>query len=561
MKQRQFNRPREIGRRGACVGLAAGVATALGGLLVCSRGLAQEEKAILSLADFGVTPKATPQQNLDRFNKAIANAPPGAILRLPPAGDLPCLVDTSGGWQAAIQVGKPLTLQIDGDLKATHSAVRHNAPFILNITSPGVTLTGTGRIIGNGATDDSNTGTDETLPGLIRVAADDFTMTGVEVVTPPKVGVLLYQCQRATIDRARFSGGPKTYGDTGHFAVRAAGGGRHVFSNNRFYPASDGGMCVQCIMLVTSDDNLIADNHATHPYEKLVYGFGNRNIARNNTVIGNPGFVPGTNIQGTITAVFRFHGSFNRVERNKTFNCAGGAQMMDGSAHVVIENQFLDCGQSAISAYQSNLTNSTFRNNIGTRGKLIGFLAGDGMRLISDRGAARAVVVEGNDIAGFSVADPVATMEIWRARRSFGRNSIVKPSVGNGRYYIALGDGTSDRREPNWPSAPNAIVTDGTLRWVTMPFEGGQAEIKLAGRGPTSPISDSRIQNNRTSGGRYGVVTQFVTRSVIKDNRLDASEWAQVEDNGANNSWQSNTVSGTLNRGVRTLSRSSSFRE
>lgn len=549
---------RDFSRRTAVAGLAGGLAVTAHPALLANSG-SHTGSTVLNLTDFGVSPSATPLQNLARLKDAIANAPSGATLYLPRTGPLACAIDTRGGWTGAVQIDKPLTLRIDGALQATHSALRPNPPFILNVTAPGVTISGSGRIIGDGSIDDTNAGIDENLPGLIRVAADDFTMTGVEMVTPPKVGLMLYQCRRARIEGARFTGGPKVYGDTSHFAIRAAGGGQHVFNRNRFYPAADGGMCVQCIMLAGANDSIITDNHATHPYEKLVYAFGDRNIARNNVVVGNPDFIPGTNIQGTITGVFRFHGSSNRVEGNRSSNCAGGAQMMDGTAHTVVGNRFMDCGQSAISAYRSDLSGSTFRGNVGTRGNLIGFVVGDGMRLISDNGPARGVTVEDNDISGFSVSDPIAAIQTLTRHRTYGRNSLVKPGIGNGRFYEAQNAGTSGPIEPQWPDRPGAVVLDGTIRWVTIAYEGGQAEIKLSGRDANAPIADSLILKNRTSGGRLGIVTQFVTRSRISGNNIAASEWAMVEEVGDRNVWQGNVLSGPTNRAVRNLARTSSL--
>ena len=557
---------KRISRRTALVGAAGGIVVGAGIAATGGKGRSQALDAsdqakhsnlVVDLASFGVSPEATPQENLARFKRAVANTPLGATLRLPPTGLQACTIDTSGGWSDAVWIDKPLVLQIEGNLKATHSAVRHNPPFIINVTAPGVLISGTGRIIGSGWIDDTNAGTDEVFPGLIRVAADDFTMTGVEVVAPPKVGLMLYQCHGARIRGVRFTGGPTVYGDTSHFAIRAAGGGRHVFDGNRFYPAADGGMAVQCIMLAGSHGNLFTRNHALHPYEKLIYAYGDRNIARDNTVIGNPGFIPGTNIQGTITAVIRFHGSFNRVESNHTRDCAGGVQMMDGSAHMVIGNQFLSCGQSAISAYRSDLSESIFASNVGTRGSLAGFVAGDGMRLISDKGRANNVLVELNQISGFSVADAIATIAAWKGGKAFGRNSVVKPTRANGRYYSARVVGVTAPQEPKWPESPGDAVVDGTVTWVCVAYEGGQAEITLNGMNAGAPITASAILNNQTSGGRYGIVTQFLTHSRIAGNRLQASEWGLVENAGRHNRWQYNDVSGTPHTGVRDLDTSS----
>lgn len=545
-----------ISRRAAVAGLIGGVA----GAAAISRSVSPAAVRI-NLADFGVSPSAKPQQNYARFRKALADAPPGAVVVLPASEGGACRIDTRRGWQNALQIDKPLTLQIDGDLQATYSAMQTSPPFMFNVTSRGVTLTGSGRIIGDGSIDDSNSGIDETLPGLVRVAADDFTMTDIEIVAPPKVGLLLYQCNRAQIRGVKFTGGPKVYGGTGHFAVRAAGGGQHVFEQNRFYPTPDGGMCVQCIMLSGSSANIFTGNHATHPYEKLIYGWGDRNIARNNIVVGNPGMVPGTNIRGTITGVFRFHGSFNRVEANHTTNCAGGAQMMDGTGHVVIDNRFLACGQSGISAYQSDLSGSTFKNNVCTRGALAGFVAGDGFRLISDRAGATGVVIEGNQVSGFSIDDPIEMVAPWKRQKSFGQNSLIKPTRGNGRYYTTSADGISGAQEPRWPSTPGATVIDGTIIWTAVAYEGGQAEIKLSGRSVAEPIKDSVVRNNTVRGGRLGIVTQFVTHSRITGNRVTASSWGLVENGGGYNRWQGNRVQGAAGKAVHNLASTSLSRE
>ncbi len=513
---------------------------------------------VLDLAEFGVSPGATPQENLSGFKKAISHAPPGAMLHLRPTAPLACRIEVGGDWSTAITIDRPVILRIDGDLQASHAGAPPASSFMLNITAPGVTITGTGRIIGSGAIDDGNSGTDETFPGLIRVSADNFVMTEIELVTPPKVGLMLYQCRKAKIVRARFSGGPKVYGDTGYFAIRAAGGGEHLFDTNRFYPAEDGGMFVQCIMLGGSHDNLFTGNHARYPYEKLIYGYGDRNVAKDNIVIGNPGYIPGTNIQGTITSVFRFHGSFNTVQNNHAHGCAGGAQMMDGRAHIVVDNEFLSCGQSAISAYRGNISGSTFRRNVGTRADLAGFVAGDGIRIVSDD-AASGIVVENNRISGFSTPDPIATLAVWRGRTSFGRNSLVRPRAGNGRFYMAQGTGVSATNEPRWPAAPGETVVDGTVTWVTIAYEGGQAGLKLYGSSAAAPITGSTISGNRIDGGRYGIVTRFVTHSRIVGNILDASEWGMVEDAGSHNIWKSNDIRGTASRQVQNLASTSSM--
>nr|WP_294811015.1 right-handed parallel beta-helix repeat-containing protein [uncultured Sphingomonas sp.] len=525
------------------------------------RPLAQKLDEIeVSLADYGVSPTNTAAENLVRFKKAVAACPPGARLRLPPTAPLACQMDTSGGLSAAVVIDKRIHLVIDGDLKATHSVVQNNPPFILNITAEGVTVSGTGRIIGDGTINDTNTGTDETMPGLIRVAADDFTMTGVEIVSPPKTGLLLYQCYRARIVGAKFTGGPTAYSDTSYFAIRANGGGSHVFDGNRFYPDAKGGMFVQCIVLNTTRDCIVTGNTALRPYEKLVYGFGDRNIASHNIVVGNTGFIPGTNIGGTITSVIRFHGNDNKIDGNLTSHCAGGAQCMDGGGNEITNNQFLLCGQTGISAYRANLERTKVSNNRCTYGALPGFVTGDGIRLYANDGPSRFLSVDGNTCIGFSTADPVANVAAWKGNTLFPKVSLIKPIKGNGRYYIIRGSGgRSGSTEPVWPSAPGATVIDGDLTWVAVPYEGGQAEIKVEGAGVGKEIAESMFLNNNTSGGGYGLVTNYVVDSKISLNKCNASLWGLVENNGARNRWEWNDILGTSNLGVQNLAPTSIF--
>jgi parallel beta-helix repeat protein len=469
-------------------------------------------------------------------------------------------IDTSGGLSDAAIINKRLHLIIDGEMKASFSAIQANPPFILNITEPGVTLSGTGRIIGDGTINDLNAGTDETIPGLIRVAADNFTMSGIEVVSPPKVGILLYQCFRARIDGVRFTGGPTEYSDTAHFAIRANGGGGHIFNGNRFYPDVKGGMFVQCIVLVGSNDNIISANTTLRPYEKLIYGFGDRNIASANVVVGNDGVIPGTNRTGTITNVIRFHGSDNKIDGNTTSYCAGGAQIMDGSGNEVTNNKFLLCGQTAISLYRANLTNSKVRNNLCTYGALPGFVTGDGIRLAANAGPSKRLSIDDNTVIGFSIDDPIANLANWKRRTAYPKLSLVKPSTGNGRYYMPQATGgISGAAEPKWPATPGATVVDGTITWVAAAYEGRQAEIKIEGGGGGFGIAESSITNNKTSGGCYGLVINHVTYSKIALNKFNASLWGMVENNGSNNRWEFNDVIGTTNISVENLNSSSTF--
>lgn len=526
------------------------------------------EEIEVSLADHGVSPGASPEENLARFKAAIAACPVGARLRLPPTAPLTVKLDTSGGASTMPVIDKRLHLVIDGDLEATHSLAGANASCLLVNEAEGTTVSGTGTLIGNGDIRDTNAGEEGEHPCLLRNSAANFTCTGVTFAKIPQIGLHLSGGNRAVVDGCKFTGGPVVYGDTAHFGIRAAGCSQLVITGNRFYPDANRGMQVQGILLSGCSESIISHNVATHPYEKLVYAYGDRNIAIGNTVVGNPGSVPGTNIAGSITAVIRFHGSDNRVSNNLTINCAGGAQMMDGKGAQVTDNCFLACGQGAISIYQANLSGTRVAGNHCTRGDLDGFLAGDGIRVAASTAVnattSSSITIEGNTVSGFSISNPIASIKTWCSGVHYGVHSVVKPAdPGNGRFYVATRAGTSGGTAPVWPTGVSPVretVTDGGSNgvvWETYAYEGGQAEIKIEGGGTGKEIVESAIQNNHTSGGQLGLVTSHVIDSRISLNQFKASMFGMTENAGARNRWEFNDVKGTPDSGVRNLAATS----
>lgn len=535
------------------------------------------EEIEVSLADYGVSPSATPAENLARFKAALAACPVGARLRLPPTAPLTVKLDTSGGASTMPAIDKRLHLVIDGDLEATHSVAGANASCLLVNTAEGTTVSGTGAFIGNGIIRDTNENVPEgQFPCLLRNTAANFTCTGVTFAKIPQIGLHLWAGNRAVVDGCTFTGGPVVYGDTAHFGIRAVGCSQLAITGNRFYPDADSGMQVQGILLSGCSESVISHNVATRPYEKLVYAYGDRNIAIGNTVVGNTGFVPGTNIKGSITAVIRFHGGDNRVSNNLTINCAGGAQMMDGKGAQVTDNSFLACGQGAISIYQANLERTRVAGNHCTRGDLSGFLAGDGIRIsatASVPGAppspstnetpSKSISIEGNTVSGFSVSDPIANIAKWKGSAYYGVHSVVRPENGNGRFYVATKAGTSGGTEPTWPTGVSPVretVTDGGLTgvvWETYAYEGGQAEIRVEGGGVNTEIAESAILNNHTSGGQLGLVTSHVIDSRISLNQFNAATFGMTENSGARNRWEFNDVKGMADTRIRNLAATS----
>jgi hypothetical protein len=224
---------------------------------------------VLSASRYGVSPSATPSQNLINFKRAIAACPVGGIVELPAHPD-PYEIDTSGGLSTAIEINKRITVRIIGDLKASFSAIQANPPYIFNVTAAGASIVGPGRIIGDGTINDLNAGSDDNIPGLIRIEANNCKVKGLTFVNVPKTGILLYGVYFCDISENNFTGGPVAYNDTAYFGIRVAGGGRHRVCDNWFYPDADGGMLVNCIFASGSNNNNLSRNFAYRPYEKLI---------------------------------------------------------------------------------------------------------------------------------------------------------------------------------------------------------------------------------------------------------------------------------------------------
>lgn len=506
----------------------------------------------ISFTDFGVSPTATAVQNMARAKLAIAAARTGDRLVLP-VGSGAYSFDVSGGLSNAIDVNKRVTIEIIGDVLTTGATgVQANPSCWMNVTVPDVTITGPGRVAGlQASVNDLNAGTDETIPCLIRVAGNNCTIDGLTIVTPPKVGILSYGVNSLKVSGCKFTGGPVVYSDTAHFAMRIVGGARHVITGNRFYPDAGGGMCVQCVFAVSANNCIITSNHAYRPYEKLVYWFGAGNLCADNEIIGNDGTIPGTNTQGTITTVIRFHGSFNRVLNNYAANVAGGVTIYNGQGSEVIDNSFIACSAGGI-AIIGNTTNLDFTHvegNTCVYGGQPGSIVADGIYLACTFASpGKQVTVRNNTVNGFSQDDPILPVPAWQATTAYPKISVVKPTPpnANGRFYIPLNaGGVSGAAEPPWPTTPGAQIVDGSITWVTVAYEAGvQSEIRVLGTGVGNEIANSSINGNNLIGSNRGVRLEYVKDSTVTDNDVSVALHHGREVSCANVRWVNNAFRG-----------------
>jgi hypothetical protein len=431
----------------------------------------------VSVKDFGASASATAAANLAAFKAAVVAVAPGGKLIVPVDSSF-YSIDTSGGLSTAIEINKRMEVVFEGDVKANYGTMQANPPYIFKVTAVGVTFSGSGRIIGNGTIDDTNAGTDDTFPGLVYVNADNFTMQGVVVDTPPKVGVMLYNCKNAKIIGNTFTGGPTTYSDTAHFAIRTLLGEGHLISSNSFVPSANGGMFVNCIFAAGTNDSIISNNVCIRPYEKLAYIYGNKNLITGNAVKGNESTIPGSNHPGTITSVYRVNGSHNKITNNYSDYCIAGATAMDGGGNEISGNTFYRCGQAGITVfagagYTGGFSNTTVKHNICEASAMPNVGLGDGVLVRVDGAESVGIDISGNRLYGFA------------------------------------------------PTAANAGINLGAV--------------------PPFALRRSTVRGNIVYGGTQGVFLSRLTSSSISDNYVDSTSVQGFTDTGgAFNQWTNN---------------------
>ena len=405
--------------------------------------------AAVNVLDFGASSSATAAANLTAFKLAVAEVPTGGTLLIPSTASF-FSIDTTGGLSTAIEIDKRMQVIFEGDVKANFSAIQANPPYIFKVTADNVTFTGGGgKIVGDGTTDSTNAGTDQTMPGLVYVSGNNFTMTSCLIDTPPKIGVMLYDCQGAKILGNTFTGGPTTYGSTGYFAIRTYLGNSHNISDNLFTPDANGGMFVNTIFMNQTSSCVIDSNICIHPYEKLVYCVGDKNTISNNQVIGNPNTIPGSSpaLKGTLTSVYRFDGDYNICVGNYSDFCAAGATCFNSKGNLITGNTFLRNGQLGIVAFESTgytgtLTRTAITNNTMSFDNTMGFTVGiGGIQVNASESVATDILITGNFIdtfvnpagAGINVQGTLTT-KITKAKIS--NNHIISSTNGVLMQYV-----------------------------------------------------------------------------------------------------------------------------
>lgn len=324
------------------------------------------------------------------------------------------LVDTSGGESGALTVGSNTHVIIDAEVKASYGAVEANPATIFLVSGDNVTFSGSGQLTGDGTTDDVNSGTADTFPSLVKVTGDYFTMSGLTINKPHKVGVFLYDCVQGKIQGCNFTGGPVEYDDTAYFGLHINQGSKHIVSGNQFYPDSDGGMYVQCIFSNGTSFCLIDANIAYRPYEKLAYINGTHCTISNNIVVGNTGTIAGTSVTGTVGAAIRHDGASGKITNNQLYYCGAGIASIGGGG-CTIEGNTLLAGTTAIAVFDGSgvFDFLSIRNNICVCGELTGHTATNGIYVNPPSGTNFYFDISHNQVKGFAPAAGTGAAGIW----------------------------------------------------------------------------------------------------------------------------------------------------
>jgi hypothetical protein len=510
--------------------------------------------AFVNVRDFGASSSASAAANLTAFNAAVTATPVGGTLYVPADGG-EYVIDTTGGRSSAVLINKRMTVFIDGDVKANYSAIEANPATIFNVSADYVTFNGPGRVIGDGTVNQLNAGTPATIPSVIYVTANYFTMTEITIVTPPKVGLHIASGTNAKITNCNFTGGATQYEDTGYFAIRFDSGAYHIVSNNQFFPDASGGMYVNCIFAIASYC-IYDSNVCLRPYEKLIYSTGDGNVISNNSVIGNTGAVPGTNIFGTIGAVYRCDGGKNKVIGNYS-QYAGGLACRFKGANTVADNSFLDCIGGGLAIFQgtSTLDYTSVTNNIMFNGNLQGHVDSDGILLAAETGTNYQLNVSGNTLRYFAPFDRYTNIPQWQAAEVFPTiHALIQPTsypaVDNGFVYYPSTPGTTGGSEPTWPTSAGATVADGTVVWTAVAKVTGVPIASIRMVAPAAGSVYCQVSNNLIDETNIGIYTTYMSKSIIESNQIRAGNYGIIQNLGTYNKYRFNVFRNIVNKGI-----------
>jgi hypothetical protein len=255
----------------------------------------------------------------------------------------------------AVAVTQAVTVQLDGTIISSNATNQADPPMIFNVTGAGFRLYGTGTLQGPGTFVVDET-THDNWPGLVKLAANNAVIDGINFVDPPESAIYIPNKDDIQIRNCKFTGGPLIAAATGnqYFAyIDAYGGDNHFITGNRFY-ATSAGVAIHAILYGSSTHATrltIKGNQFDSMHQHCTYLTEVSNSVVSDNVIAYA--QTETNQEGTALKV---GGQYNTVTGNSIYNALKGVIICHAARHSVIaHNTIKSCGALGI-AITNNVT-------------------------------------------------------------------------------------------------------------------------------------------------------------------------------------------------------------
>lgn len=499
-------------------------------------------------APFNVHPSNSAAVNMAGLKAAIATLIDGRSLLIPDLGGV-INFDTTGGLTGAATITHDnVTVILNGHIKANYSAEEANPAFILRMNGRNIKMRGSGTIEGDGAFHLGGV-TSIQFPGLVYVQGANFSCQGLRIRRPPQTAFMVVG-DNASICHNHFEGGPITweastiapdydtvnpaYAGSGHFHIVATGCDGHDFSHNRFVPDEDGGTVVNAIFTSGVAGNArwtrVIGNYCENAWEKLFYGYGDRNICIGNNIKAEAPY--------GYTDAIRVWGAYNITALNTIDGYRSGIQCLDALGCKIVHNTFVNLRDSGINVQHFTDIAGGFTgtvNYITVKGNYIHRdpgQAGDprfGVRLLGNSEAHMfGCEVEDNILIGWGTAETEFAMEL-----SGGTALQLQNSKCKNNFFVSCASGIRATRFAKGSVYDNKFY-DMSHVWTHL-VGGDDIDVdrNSGSGGGTWSLSQAtggdvptnvRYANNRSTGCSNIGIRDFSFGSVT-ENYAEGNQW------------------------------------
>jgi|14BtaG_2_1085337.scaffolds.fasta_scaffold17661_2 polygalacturonase len=408
----------------------------------------------------------------------------------------------------ALTVNTSCTIIIDGELRATTTVNQVNPPYIMNVTASDTVIKGNGTFKGNGSV--VQAGSDESqMPGLLRIAASDVTVDGLNFTQYPQMGVFVNSGSNSvTIKNCLFKGYITSIsGGTAYYGIRydtSTYGG--IVTQNRFEEYDSTHVNAQCISFGGGehDEAIISNNYFRASLDQFIYG----NVI-NSVVSDNVGVdaIAASNSDG-----IKLNGGFKNTVIGNTLDVSdSGLSLLNQNNITVIGNKITTASGRGIYFYDNASSSDKQMNNIVIANNVVvgnGTTVNSGIA-ISPVLTSSSILIEGNVLHDCcSNSDSNAAIQIQGSAGLISELSIKNNKItGNSNKYSIWVRYADDVDITN-----NKITIEGGT-------PGDYRVIRIE-NSDYSRISNNYIKNNNHASVDMigGVQFDTVTNSLISGN-------------------------------------------